>query len=523
LAVIRCSEICIGIVCAGVILAGTDFGGAQRRLAILFAVLSAEISERFADTFALAGPDFPDTQPVRVELVRRVIALDPVIEEAFGESSQLRQYRSALMASVSGLFAAFAGWRTVAVCLAQLPDDQARQEAGAVLQTLPGELPSAPVQGAPKRWITDPVGLRRISEAAAQRLIALPAQTPSLRLLADQTSEVLAGIIRALNGLALLVDEPTRPVPYGRGIRLGVPDWLPALVNVARAFVVIGAFTLFWIITAWPNGASAITFAAIGVILLAPRADQAYAGAMGFVVGTGLAAAVAVLIKFAVLPGLETFVAFAFVFGLVLVPAGALMAQPSTTAIFTPVAAYFSIFVAPTNPISYDPQQFYNAALATFAGYVGAALSFRVLPPLAPALRARRLLALTLRDLRRLATSAIRRRRGDWESRMYGRLSALPDTAEPSQRAQLMAALSVGSAIIELCLFAHRASLSAEPDAALRAMARGNSAVAITRLGELDDALASRPDIFALRARACILAISQALTRHAAYFDQATE
>jgi len=82
--------------------------------------------------------------------------------------------------------------------------------------------------------------LRRISEAAAQRLIALPAQTPSLRLLADQTSEVLAGIIRALNGLALLVDEPTRPVPHGRGIRLGVPDWLPALVNVARAFVVIG-------------------------------------------------------------------------------------------------------------------------------------------------------------------------------------------------------------------------------------------------------------------------------------------
>jgi hypothetical protein len=37
----------------------------------------------------------------------------------------------------------------------------------------------------------------------------------------------------------------------------------------------------------------------------------------------------------------------------------------------------------PTNLISYDTQQFYNAALATFAGFVGAALSFRVLPPLA--------------------------------------------------------------------------------------------------------------------------------------------
>jgi uncharacterized membrane protein YccC len=241
---------------------------------------------------------------------------------------------------------------------------------------------------------------------------------------------------------------------------------------------------------------------------------------MSFAVGTGLAAAVAALIKFAVLPGLETFVAFAFAFGLVLVPAGALMAQPSTTAIFTAVAAYFCVFVAPTNLTSYDPQQFYNAALATFAGFVGAALSFRVLPPLAPALRTRRLLALTLRDLRRLAASALRRRRDDWESRMYGRLSVLPDTAEPLQRAQLMAALSVGSAVIQLCSFAHRLNMSTELDAALRAMARGNSAVAIASLGELNDALASRPDAVTLRARACVLAISQALTRHAAYFDR---
>jgi uncharacterized membrane protein YccC len=193
----------------------------------------------------------------------------------------------------------------------------------------------------------------------------------------------------------------TRPVPHGRAIRLGVPDWLPALVNAARAFVAIGAFALFWIIAAWPNGASAITFAALSVILFAPRADQAHAGAMSFAVGAGLAAAFAGLIKFAVLPNLETFVAFAFVFGLVLVPAGALMAQPSTAAIFTPVAVYFCVFVAPTNPISFDGQQFYNAALATLAGVVGAALSFRLLPPLAPALRTRRLLALRHGHIRR--------------------------------------------------------------------------------------------------------------------------
>ncbi|MBV8319099.1 MAG: FUSC family protein [Hyphomicrobiales bacterium] len=523
LAVTRCSEVCIGIVSAGVILAGTDLGGAQRRLATVFAVLAAEITKRFADTLALAGPDFPDTQPVRVELVRRVFALDPVLDETFGESSQLRAHKSVLLASVAGLFEAVAGWRIVAVCLAQFPDDQGRQEADAVLQTLPGELRSAPGQGGPTNWISDPVGLRRISEEAVQRLIALPAQTPSLRLLADQTSKVLAGIIRALDGLALLVDNPSRPVPHGGGIRLGVPDWLPALVGAARAFVTIGAFALFWIITAWPDGAFAIQFAAIGVILFAPRADQAHAAAMSFVVGTALAAAIAAIIKLAVLPGLETFVGFAFVSGLVLVPAGALMAQPSYRAMFTAVAAYFSLFVAPTNLMTYDTVQFYNGTLARFAGLVGAALSFLLLPPLAPALRTRRLLALTLRDLRRLATSVIRRRRDDWESRIYSRFSALPDTVEPLQRAQLLAALSVGGAIIQLCSFADRLNISTELDEPLRAIAGGNGAVAIARLGALDDALAARPDSVALGARACILAISQVLTLHAAYFDAGAE
>ena len=115
-----------------------------------------------------------------------------------------------------------------------------------------------------------------------RRLIALPAATPSLRLLADQTAEVLAGISHALNGLALLVARSCPARSSRRGsVRLRVPDWLPALVNAGRAFVVIGAAELFWIVTAWPNGAWAITFAAIGVILFAPRADQAYAAAIG--------------------------------------------------------------------------------------------------------------------------------------------------------------------------------------------------------------------------------------------------
>src|SRR5258707_2905360 len=115
LAVFRASEICIGIVCAGVVLAGTDLGGARRRVATLFAAISAEITGRFTGMLTLAGPDLPETQPVRQELVRRVVALDPVIDEALGESSQLRYHSPVLQRAVDGLLAALAGWRAVAV------------------------------------------------------------------------------------------------------------------------------------------------------------------------------------------------------------------------------------------------------------------------------------------------------------------------------------------------------------------------------------------------------------------------
>jgi len=70
LAVWRVSEICIGIVCAGIVLAGTDLGGAPRRLATAFADLTTEIASRFAHMLTLAGPQLPDTQHERSELIR---------------------------------------------------------------------------------------------------------------------------------------------------------------------------------------------------------------------------------------------------------------------------------------------------------------------------------------------------------------------------------------------------------------------------------------------------------------------
>ena len=341
-----------------------------------------------------------------------------MIDETIGESSQIRYHSPILQQAVDGLFAALDGWRAVANHLARLPRDRRLDETALILRKLPAELGAPREQAKPTRWIADPIGARRICETTVQRLLSLPAETPSLRLLLDKTAATLAGLARALNGLALLVAEPAKPAPRRSGIiRLRVPDWLPALVAAGRAFVVIGTVALFWIVTAWPGGNFAITIAAIVVLLLGTRADQAYAAALLFIVGIVFDLFLSATVLFALLPGLhtESFAGLSLVIGLCLVPIGALLAQahqPWQIGLFTAMTLAFMPLLQPTNPMSYDPLLFYNVALAVIAGAGAGALSFRLLPPLSPAFRAARLLALTLHGLRRIATGRDRQRLG---------------------------------------------------------------------------------------------------------------
>jgi uncharacterized membrane protein YccC len=525
LAITRVSEIWIGIVCAGIVLAGTDFGGAQRRLAAIFAAVSAEIAARFGSNLALAGSAPSDTQqPFRRELIRKVVALDPVIDEAIGESSTLRYHSPVLQSAINGLLAAITAWRNVAIRLTRLPTHAAREEADAVLRHIPQPLRSVPPQGEQSPWMADPAAMRGLCSAAVRALIAVPAGAPSLRLLADQSARVLVGLMDALEALALLTGNPVRADPRGH-VRLHVPDWWPAFVNAGRAFVVIGAMELFWIITAWPNGAFAITFTAIVVTLLAPRADEAYALALRFVVGVGIGTAGAAIVEFAALPKVETFLGFAIVIGLFLIPVGAGVAQPWQTAVFIGATYNFLPLLAPTNQMTYDTVQFYNAALGIVAGSAAGALSYRILPPLSPAFRTRRLLMLTLRDLRRIVTDPVPPLREEWEGRMYSRIAVLPDAAEPLQRAQIVTALSVGSEILELRRMAPQLGAHSELNAALAGLAQGDVDGATARLDALDRRLAALPDThpqisLALRARALILVISDALIQHRAYFEE---
>ena len=474
LAVARASETCLGIVCAGVVLAATDLGGAPRRLALQFADLTAEITAGVISTLSTAGREFVDTQAVRREFIRRVVAVDPVVDQTLGELAQIRYYSPVLQSAVDGLFSALSGWRAIAT-VHGLSAGETQHEAATVLEYLSPELQSASQPDAAARWIRDPVALHRSCELTVQRLIALPAATPSLRLLADKAAQTLAGIAYSLNGLALLVADPARQIPR-RGIKqFRVADWLPALVNAGRAFIAIGIVALFWIVTAWPGGGTAVAFTTIITLVLVPRAEQAYNAAIAFTVGALLDVVLAAIVAFAVLPalGIERFAGFSLVLAVCVVPIGALLAQakqPKQVGLFTAMTLLFIPILRPSNPMTYDPEAFYNAGMVIVCGAGFGALSYRLLPPLSPAFRIRRLLALTLRDLRHLAMG---RDQQDWEGLTYGRLSAMPDQATPLQRAQLLVAFSAGCEIIQLRHIAHPLGLGPQLGAALAALVEG--------------------------------------------------
>jgi uncharacterized membrane protein YccC len=525
LAVTRASEICIGIVCAGLVLAGTDFGDARRQLAASFAALAAQIATLFAGMLARAASDVPDTHSVRSQLAAKVIALDPVVDQAIGESSELNYQSPVLQRAIHGLFTALDGWRGVAGQLPRSPG--ARREAASILRCLPREFGSSQDTGALARRMANPLGLRGICERVAQVLLALPAPTPSQRLIADQTAKLLTGIAQALDGLALLVGVPVRPRTRRFAVPLTIPDWLPALVNGARAFITISLVEIFWVLTAWPTGGFALIIVANLLLLLGSKGDLAYAGALAAAIGSAGSILFAAIIKFAALPAVETFGPFCLAIGLFYLPVGFVIARtrkPAVLAVFTVMALTFMPLLAPKNQMSYDTAQFYNFALAVLVGCGAAALSFRLLPSVSPTQRTRRLLTFALADLRRSAVASLPPTSVEWQERMYGRLAALPDNTNPSTRAELLAVLDVGSALVQLREAEPRLALRPELDDALAALADGRSAMTRIRLGELELRLASLPDAapgadLALRARASILAISEALAQHSTFFD----
>ena len=513
LAVTRASEICIGIVCAGIVLAATDFGGARYRLAAQLRALLSEVIAGITTTSSSAGTQ--NTRSIRRDLIGRVAALDPLIDQTIGESSEIR-YRSPVLArATDGLLNALVGWQTIDSHLECLPPQQAKEQLD-VAQVYIG--PALRTLGRPQESVSYS-SLHRLAFESVRRLLSTAAPVPSVRLLLDQAARILAGLSCTLTGLALLVEDPEQPLPRGDDVRPHIADWLPGLTNGVRSLLTIGAAMIFWVTTGWPSGATCIVWAAIPVVLFGPRSDAAFTTAASFLLGATIAALCASVVKFALLPQCDSFAGLCAVLACVLIPAGALGARSRLTALFGVLPTAFVALVAPANVMIYDTISFYNAALGLVAGTGIAALSFLLLPPLSPALRTRRVMALTLRDLRRIAAGDRPRSSREWKRKIYARLISLPDSAEPVRRAELLAAVSLATELIRLRRATAGLALESCSQQALTAIAMGRCEAANEAFARLDLALATAHDGDQVaRAQAAIVVITELLRRHSSYF-----
>jgi uncharacterized membrane protein YccC len=518
-AIYRSVEICVGIVSAGVVLALTDLGHSRRTLAAEFTSAAAAIMGGFMDCFVTNSPDQSRLRPLRRELLRRVIALDPIIDSAIGEASDLRYRSRVLQQAVIGLMETISVWRKVAFAIEKNADGTMAGEAETVHKQLPRDWlsASAGASGA------GPAELRRECCAVARSLVRLPAQTPRQQLLADSAATGMIGMSRALNGLTLVVD-PGEAIGVKGIAKLRVPDTLPALVNAARAFATVAVLSLFWIASSWPSGVTAITFAAVIVILLPLQGDQAYNASMTFLLGCAISLVCAAIMVFGVLPRASGFPSLCLALGLVLVPFGTLMALPWRPLMCMAASVNFIPMLSITNQMTYNASNFWNGNLAILGGIAVAAIAFRIAPPVPPPIRVRRLLSLTLADLRRLARRSAPGTLEAWEGRGFSRLLALPDEAQPVQRAELVSMVAVGKEILRLRHAAPRFIPSGALDAALAALADGRSREAGERLMEVDRKLATLPPAWArrriaMRLRASILAICGQLSEFPSCFD----
>jgi uncharacterized membrane protein YccC len=519
LAVTRASEIGIGIVSATLVLASMDLGNVRRRLVSGLAALATEVGDRLGTALASSAASPTDANPVRHSLATRIVALSPLVDEALGEVSDLRHRIATLRAATEGLVVALSGWRTAADCLEELQEEERRQ-AATVFQMYPADL-RAP--RAKALWAGHPDVLVRVCSGAARALVAVPVQTPSLRLLADGIAQALRGLSQTADALAALV-APDHAVSYRRRPSWYRPDLLPASIAAVRVLATFVAVELIWIATGWPNGATALSFAAIGVILFSPREGLAYSEARAFTLGMALAAILAAIVRFAVLPGLETFFGLSMAMACVLVPVGILSLQTWHTSVFKSSAIFFCILLAPANLTTFDTAQYYNEAIAALVGMGSAAVGFLLIPPLSPATRVVRILDVTLRELRRVAAGRCRDGIREWESRVYRRLAEMPSAVGAEQLARFVAMLSTGSTIIRLRRLARRFGMEAQVDMALATVAAGKSRAAIASFESIErdlggDSKSMTEGTARLRAKGGIRALSQTLSRYGGYFD----
>ena len=478
--IVRVSEICIGIGSTLFVILLTDFGAARRTFASLLEDMTRQLVRGFRST--LSAPR--DAREARVsprEVLRQLSLFHAAADAAMADSPYLRSRSGHLREAGTNLMDAVLGWQKIT--LEQEASGQSGADVRACLDTLLSRLDPADLGRDPER-------LRGACAEALQTLEALPHDNAGASILADATRDLVLCLRETAGSIALLMGARAerRAAPW----TIVVGDPLLPLLSGFRVFSAVAAAAAFTIATEWPNGPLAIAFVAIAALIFAPAGDQARVLVTDFTIGSILVTVVGCGLYFGVMPSISTFPQLAVVLALVLVPIGLMQAGSWHTPLFLAMSINLLPLLGVGNPISFDASTFFNIALTIILGNIIGTLFFIIIPGLSPEVRARRLLALSVRDLRRLAARQQARDAARWTAVMTRRVEDLPPQATDAQASSLTTLFILGRALILL-----RETPAGEVESRLissasGALAEGRVALARIAFGDIERVLSER-------------------------------
>ncbi|WP_054096725.1 FUSC family protein, partial [Pseudomonas syringae group genomosp. 3] len=299
--------------------------------------------------------------------------------------------------------------------------------------------------------------------------------------------------------------------------------WMTALAAGARATCVVGLMSVYWVLTAWPSGASMV-LASAATVALSSTTHNPRRMSLQMAGGTLLGALSGFIETFFLFPHIDGFPLLCLLLAPVFVLGAYLGSRPQWTGYGLGLLIFFSLGSVPDNLTVYNPYTFINDYIAMVVGMlICAAAGAIILPPnsrwmwqrLEQALRNQVVFAISA-PLKRLGSSFESQAR-DLMHQAYGLAIGKPLVQRELLR-WMFVVLEIGHAIIELrheqaLLPIHPAYAGYQPwRIALRVMGR-----ALVRLF-------IQPD--AVNLQRCLAAVDQAIKRvqeadelYASHFD----
>jgi len=396
LAADRATAVTLGIVCVGLVHAIVlpRFAGdaLRRSLRSTFASMA-----RYAAVILRPGTPGHVFTALRRQMAGDVIKFDALRSYAVFEAPELKGHEARL----SRMVRAFLGLLSVGRGLYIRLDDLRRHEDSAMAATLDPALDR--IAGLCEAIATDREGAR--SPAVGANLDAARGQIAATRteleamvgtepvesvanalLVLRRTGDMIESLSRVVAGVT--GNAPAEP-PGSRIVAVMPPDRMAALTHAVRAASAIVLLGIFWFASAWTAGATAMTGAAI-VLVLFVIVENPRQQALKKVLGTTLATITGFLCMAFIVPQLDDFVMLATVLGVVLIPPGVLMAMPKYTRIATAFAAFFGAQVGLTNVPAYDMGPYVDQSLAFLLGLAAGVLAIVLILPYDPAMARRR-------------------------------------------------------------------------------------------------------------------------------------